>query len=167
MANLINRVRGIFSYLPLTLRGVVALSFSALLIFYFAGKYSDLVAAILGAALLLLFIVCLSTLMFTTPIIKRRLVISSKDSGGRFISHMKNDSGFSLDGLHIPAFFYLKISRNFKNTGIIHDTHVFTGRFGTRGMADSSRSYFLDKIKFPYRGEYIADGFEVYYGDIF
>lgn len=172
MKKLLTKLWGLFSLLPLTGRGFAALLFSALLIFYFAKEQSDLVAAILGTTLLLTIALCLTTLMLTTPLIRRRLIISSNDGAAQYISHQKNSSGFVLEGLSIPAFFSLSIKRKFDTPAVVHQAHILTGRFSASNFISTSKTsdnkhYFLDTVQFPHRGEYVSEGFEIYFSDIF
>ncbi|HMO18832.1 MAG TPA: DUF58 domain-containing protein [Oligoflexia bacterium] len=152
---------------PLTIRGILALIFSSLLIFYFAREYSDLIAAVLGGALFFLLVFCLVTLLISAPRLKNRLKVTNNDSNSNFISHSRNKTGFSLESFTIPSLFHISISRIFDNSEIIHDTHVLTGNFSLFGNTQTSRNIFMDTIKFPHRGEFISEGFLIKYGDVF
>ncbi len=147
---------------PLSLRGFIALGISALCLYYLAKEYSDLVSSILGISLLILLTFFTLILIFSAPYIRKKISISPQDQNTELISRRENSTGFTVNNIKIPPFFYLSIQRAIDDKHVRHTTHILRGSTSHT----SSRRTCLDTIHFPHRGVYESRGYILEFGDI-
>jgi len=163
---LLKKFKNLFSYCPLSVRGFLALIAAGLCLLYFAKELSDVVAAMVGIALLFSVMITLLCLLFTTPFLKRQLKIIPHDSSLKYIASRSMPSGFSISRIRIPPFFYLRLERKFDDLDVEHSTHLIFGTIISSSGQNQNRRIITDSITLPYRGEYQCRGFQMTYGDI-
>jgi hypothetical protein len=159
---IINLLSKPLAYFPLTVRGIFAGALAALCLLYFAKEYSDLIASILGAALLIVMSLFTLILLLSAPYIKRKLRISSSDQEMELVSRRENGCGFTISKFRIPPFFCLRIRRAIENKSVLHSTHILKG--STR--SEDRQDVYIDTLHFPHRGIYECHGYDIELADI-
>ena len=175
MRKFFRRVDAAVAWQPFTVRGLIALAFSLFLLIEYAFPESDLMAAMLGEALLIL---CAATALIALLIrfrLGRRLkaephfaasMLSASAGGagplpmGGAISQSAVPAGIVLTGSSVLSYFSLRLGRRFLRDGCVSPTHIVSG-----SEPKGAKRHLLDEVWFPHRGLWSLSGVSVELND--
>ncbi len=141
---------------PLTLRAILIIVLSTFAIREYAIANYDLVTDIICKSLLCL-IVILSIISIVYRIkIAQKLKIEAIFNNTTAVSNKKIESSLILSCPQIPLLFSLKLSRIFKEKGVITFEHIVRGNIDPK-----EKKYLLDYCIFPHRGFWEIRGIKV------
>lgn len=144
---------------PFTLRGLIALAAGFIAIDFFGASESDLVASMLGAAILCLVILSLIGTLAQSIRLKRRLTAITKLDPTLNISRAPIGSVISLANANCLPFFSLKVERRFHAEQVDSPVHIVSG------SAEDSHTTLADRIIFPHRGFWKLESLHLTTGD--
>jgi hypothetical protein len=162
LGRLIELLRAIRNWQPLTVRGVVFALLAAYLLTEVALIEQDLIANIIGGICLITIALAALCAVGTAYRIKKSIRIEHRIDSETGTARTPVRAGIAVKGAPVPPLFLVQIERLFKQQGVIHSRHSFSGAapgIGTRNL--------VDELVFPHRGIWNLNGFEVRVRDIF
>ena len=163
MIALIRRTYQLFThYQPFTTRGLIALIFASLALYYLAVAQSDLVAYVLGAGVLGTLVLTLIGLLLTRLRLRRSLKAELRFPTSETYSQRDLDAGILLEGSSVWPFFSMILKRRFVLNGPNSPHHRVRGNHPFQ-----DKRYLLDHVYFPHRGIWEIDGLELSLEDDF
>lgn len=157
-----NKLKKLFIFLPLTLRGGLAIVLAMLALKFIALPQMDLVTFTLAGPLLALaLILALSTIvmgLLTRKAIEQTLNLPTDQN----YSNKSLTSSIKLKNSNIPPFYTLKIKKNFSPKGAESFDILAKGKESKEGYR-----LILDSLRFPHRGVWNLESLDFELGDIF
>ena len=146
-------VRTLCAWQPLTFRGVIAVLLGTLAVRVFAIPELDLIADVLGKAILALTVITVFIAFVVRLMVGKRLSAEVFFDTSNALSQTPIPSGIVLTGSNLPVYFALKARRVFLHDGPAAFTHVVKGK-----APEDGKRYLLDEISFPHRGMWEMSG---------
>lgn len=140
-------LRAFWAWQPLTFRGILAAILGTLALRLFALPEYDLVADIIGTAVLsLLCLAVLSAVLFRI-LVAARLSAEIHFENVEASSRTPVASAILLRSSSVPPFFALRLQRKFRKEGVSSPVHIVRGKISEDGIR-----YLTDELVFPHRG---------------
>lgn len=137
----------LWSWQPLTFRGVLVVGFGTLAVRLFAIAEFDLVADVLGKSLLALCVLTVLFAFFFRLRLGSRIRVEPRFDSEQAISKRPVAAGLILEQSGIPPYFSVRVQRRFLQPGVGSPVHVVRG-----AAPEDGKRYLLDTILFPHRG---------------
>lgn len=164
MKNTLNKLR---NYFPLSLRGLIVSGLIYFCLISLGGSRSDLVAAVIGALLLISLLTFLCIIIPSFFLIKQRLKLENLSIEDKYISNIDNEVVISLKNFNIPPLFLLEIHRVFqKLEGSPKDSPILTKSLSCTGSFLNGQNV-TNLITFPHRGHFNQDHYKLILSDYF
>ena len=137
------------------MRGALAVLLSFLLVAYYALPQSDLVAAVLGAAFVVITLVVAGIALLQRIRIARRVTAELRFDPHEPIAKRNIPAGIVLDNSSVLSYFSLTVKRRFDQVGALGPAHVLKGKQPALG-----KRHLIDSVWFPHRGFWTIHGLE-------
>ncbi|MFN8391319.1 MAG: DUF58 domain-containing protein [Bdellovibrionota bacterium] len=140
-------LRTLYSWQPLTFRGLAVVLLATIAIRAFAIPEFDLIADIMGKALLALTAITMFFALIVRIRLGNRVRAEAFFDSADPISQRPVQSGLVLDGSGLPPYFSLRVKRVFSNRGVLHVPHLIKG-----SAPEDGKRHLVDEVIFPHRG---------------